>query len=58
MEEIYYFASPVHVLFPNNILTIKQKQKQKILINQLKYKQHTDDNHAWPFLRPKDAKMC
>ena len=48
MEEIYYFASPVHVLFPNNILTIKQKQKQKqkILINQLKYKQHTDDNHA------------
>ena len=29
MEEIYYFASPVHVLFPNNILTIKQKQKQK-----------------------------
>ena len=44
MEEIYYFASPVHGLFPNNILTIKPKKK--ILINQLKYKQHTDDNHA------------
>ena len=54
MEEIYYFASPVHVLF-----RIKhKKKKKKILINQLKYKQHTDDNHARPFLRPKDAKMC